>query len=257
MILFWPWFGGVLFQPLPAYTFDFSSEPSTMTENGPDRVELSVGKSPEWSVIWLHGLGADGHDFEPVVAELGLPGLPGIRFVFPHAPYRAVTVNAGMRMRAWYDIRAMDIAASPDVEGIEASAQQLAALVDEEIARGIAPERIVVAGFSQGGAVALHAALTRSLPVAGVIALSTYLPIPADVDAARAAGNVDKPIFLAHGTFDPVVPVALGEQAMRQLKGAGFDVEWHTYAMPHAVSPGEIGDIREWLLRLIGSEAAG
>jgi phospholipase/carboxylesterase len=252
MILTCPWFGSYLYQPLPEFSFDFSSHPDLMTEQQPDRVELETGDSPQWSVIWLHGLGADGHDFEPVVAELQLPGAPAVRFVFPHAPYRAVTVNAGMRMRAWYDIRALNIVAAPDVEGIEASSTVLANLVDEEIARGIAPDRIVVAGFSQGGAVALHTALTRPVSVAGVIALSTYLPLPRDVDEAKAFDAPRPPVFMGHGSFDPIVPISLGEAASQRLADAGFDVTWRTYPMPHSVSPEEIGDIRAWLCSLMG-----
>lgn len=243
MILQWPmpWAGGVLYQPLPLYTFDFLSEPDTMTANSPDRVERVIGNDPTWSVIWLHGLGADGHDFEPLVGELGLSGDPGVRFVFPHAPYRAVTVNGGMRMRAWYDILSMDIARVPDADGVEESCDRLAALVAEEEARGIPAERILLAGFSQGGAIALHAALTRALPVAGVVALSTYLPLPsAAVDGPRP------PVFMGHGSFDPVVPPSLGEAARERMAEAGFEVAWHTYAMPHAVSPEEIADLQAW-----------
>ncbi len=247
MLLRWPWPGGVLYQPVPLPTFDFLSEPSVKTEQTPERVELETGADPAWSVIWLHGLGADGHDFEPVVAELGLSQDPAVRFVFPHAPYRSVTVNGGMRMRAWYDIRSVDIAAAPDAEGIEASSQRVVGLIDEQIDRGIAPGRIILAGFSQGGAIALHTALTRNVPIAGVIALSTYLPLPGDVDLAEKRHATSLPLFLAHGTFDPVVPLALGEAASRRLAEAGFHVAWRTYAMPHAVSPGEIDDIREWL----------
>jgi phospholipase/carboxylesterase len=248
MNLLWPWLGGYLYQPVPAWSFDFLSEPHLMTQQNPDRVELEIGSDPEWSVIWLHGLGADGHDFEPVVAGLGLPKSPSIRFVFPHAPYRAVSVNAGMRMRAWYDIRSMDIASIPDAEGVEASTQRLVELVEEETTRGIATGRVILAGFSQGGAIALHAALTRRPPVAGVIALSTYLPLPTDVDADEARGRT--PVFMGHGSFDPVVPVGLGEAARKRMENAGFDVTWRTYGMPHAVSPEEIGDIRSWLMRL-------
>lgn len=245
MLLRWPWLGGFLLQPLPTFSLDFLSEPLVKTEQGPDRVELTIGDRPEWSVIWLHGLGADGHDFEPVAAELGLPDSPGIRFVFPHAPYRSVTINGGMRMRAWYDIRAMDIVSRPDGEGVEASSDRLAELVEEEMARGIEPGRVVIAGFSQGGAIALHTALTRTPNVAGVIALSTYLPLAADAAAAGTGSGL--PVFMGHGTFDPVVPLALGEAARRRLDEAGFDLTWRTYAMPHAVSPDEIVDIRDWL----------
>lgn len=251
MIVVWPWFDGYLYQPLPTLTLDYTSEPRVMTEQSPDGVEIVHGANPEWSVIWLHGLGADGHDFEPVVSELALPQSPGVRFVFPHAPYRAVTVNGGMRMRAWYDIRAMDIVTDPDVDGIEQSSRRLVEIVEDEIARGIAPEKIVLAGFSQGGAIALHTAFALHHHLAGVIALSTYLPLPDDVDVGIAGANHDVPIFMAHGTFDPIVPIILGEAAKSRLEEAGFDVTWHTYAMPHAVSPGEIRGIREWLLAVM------
>ncbi|KAA3622444.1 MAG: carboxylesterase [Proteobacteria bacterium] len=226
-----------------------------MTAQSPDKLEIVHGENPEWSIIWLHGLGADGHDFEPVVRELALPASVSVRFVFPHAPYRAVTINAGMRMRAWYDIRAMDIVSQPDVEGVEASSKMLAALVEAEVERGVEPGRIILAGFSQGGAIALHTAFELHRHIAGVIALSTYLPLPDDVDLGIASDNHDVPIFMGHGLFDPIVPVALGEAAKERLLAGGFDVTWQTYPMPHAVSPDEIAAIRAWLLDVTGVDA--
>jgi phospholipase/carboxylesterase len=252
MILAWPWLGGYLYQPLPTLSFDFLTEFLPMSDQAPDVLEIVHGAEPEWSVIWLHGLGADGHDFVPVVSELGLPDSPGIRFLFPHAPYRAVSINGGMRMRAWYDIRSMDIVTRPDVEGIEESARYLTGMVEAEIARGVEPCRILLAGFSQGGAIALHTAFALHRHIAGVIALSTYLPLPEDVDVGIAGANHDVPIFMAHGTFDPIVPLALGEAARRRLEQAGFDVTWNTYAMPHAVSPDEIRSIGDWMRALMG-----
>ncbi|MCZ7597366.1 MAG: alpha/beta hydrolase [Gammaproteobacteria bacterium] len=225
-----------------------------MNDSAPDRVEIQIGDSPEWSVIWLHGLGADGHDFEPVVAELGLPTSPAVRFVFPHAPYRAVTVNGGMRMRAWYDIRAVDIVTAPDADGIEASADHLAQLVEDEFARGIDPGKVIIAGFSQGGAIALHTMLTRSLPLAGVVALSTYLPVPSVLGTA-GADRRPVPVFMGHGTMDPVVPLFLGAAAMDRLSEAGYEIEWHTYAIPHSVSPAEIDDLARWFAKVMNSGA--
>lgn len=254
MMIRLPWIGGWLYQVLPHTPVDSTYGPLAMNDSAPDRVEIQIGDSPEWSVIWLHGLGADGHDFEPVVAELGLPTSPAVRFVFPHAPYRAVTVNGGMRMRAWYDIRAVDIVTAPDADGIEASADHLAQLVEDEFARGIDPGKVIIAGFSQGGAIALHTMLTRSLPLAGVVALSTYLPVPSVLGTA-GADRRPVPVFMGHGTMDPVVPLFLGAAAMDRLSEAGYEIEWHTYAIPHSVSPAEIDDLARWFAKVMNSGA--
>lgn len=200
------------------------------------------------TVIWLHGLGADGHDFEPVAEELRLPESLGVRFVLPHAPQRPVTINGGYVMRAWYDIVAMDIAAAPDEAGIRESQRAVAALVDREIARGIAPGRVILAGFSQGGVIALETAAGHQDRVGGAIALSCYAALPEALPQAKGGF----PVFMGHGTQDPVVPHALGAAGREILEAKGYAVEWHSYPMPHSVSWEEIMDIRAWLLRRLG-----
>ena len=212
-------------------------------------VEIATGSgAPEGSVIWLHGLGADGHDFEPIVPELRLPAELGLRFVFPHAPVRPVTLNGGMAMRAWYDIYSLDRGGPVDEEGIRASAALLDDLIEREQERGIAANKIVVAGFSQGGAIALHAALRASDRLAGVMGLSTYLPLRGAFSDEVTAS--DLPIFMAHGSLDPVVPMMLGRDAADLLVETGFNVEWHDYPMAHSVCLEEINDIRAWLLSI-------
>ena len=214
-----------------------------------DAVELETGPGPRASVIWMHGLGADGHDFEPIVPELSLPAAP-IRLVFPHAPQRPVTINGGMRMPAWYDI--LDPSLDPasrreDAQGIRESQAQVEALVARELARGVPASRIVLAGFSQGGAIALHAGLRHAQRLAGIMALSTYLPLQSTLAAEASAANRDVPVFMAHGLADPVV-VPLRATASRDLlRGAGYAVQWHEYPMPHAVCAEEIADIGAWL----------
>jgi phospholipase/carboxylesterase len=212
-----------------------------------ETAEISTGDQPTGSVIWLHGLGADGHDFEPVVPELRLPDDLALRFVFPHAPIRPVTINAGMRMRAWYDIVAIDRRARQDEEGIRASAAATVELIEREKERGVPAGRIVLAGFSQGGAVAIHAALRYPERLAGLIALSTWMSLGGTLAQEASPANRDLPIFLAHGRQDPMVPVALGEQTREALAAAGYPLAWHTYDMPHAVCPAEIADISAWL----------
>ena len=214
-------------------------------------VELATGHSPTASVIWLHGLGADGHDFEPLVPELVRPGERALRFVFPHAPTRPVTLNGGFPMRAWYDIVALDRSAPEDVAGIRASTEAVAELIRRENARGIATERVVVAGFSQGGAIALYAGTRYAERLAGLIGLSCYMPVGGRFIAERAAANVATPVFLAHGTHDPVVDPSFGETTRRQLEAAGYPLEWHTYPMPHAVCPEEVGHLGAWLRKVL------
>lgn len=217
-----------------------------------EAVECSTGGNPDFSVIWLHGLGADGHDFEPIVPELDLAGL-SIRFVFPHAPVRPVTLNGGMPMRAWFDLLDLDRHGRQDESGIRASAEQVEALIRRENARGIGSERIVLAGFSQGGAIALHLGLRRAEGLAGIMALSTYLPL-ADSLAAEASPAASKtPLFMAHGRQDPVLPFAWGQQARDRLLSGGYAVQWHAYDMPHAVCAQEIHDIGAWLLAVLRS----
>lgn len=218
----------------------------------PETVEVETGSQPIGSVIWLHGLGADGHDFEPIVPELGLDGKLALRFVFPHAPLRPVTINGGMSMRAWYDITTLDRGGPQDEAGIRESGALLEALIERERGRGIPCERIVLAGFSQGGAIAAHTALRFPERLAGLMALSTYLPLgdslEAEVFSASGAQPQDLPIFMAHGRFDPMLPMSLGEHSRAQLESAGYRVEWHDYPMAHAVCADEIDDISRWLL---------
>lgn len=210
-------------------------------------VELAPAGPPEAVVIWLHGLGADGNDFVPVVPELGLPDDPGVRFVFPHAPHRPVTINGGYVMRAWYDILAADMDRREDEAGIRESAEAIHRLIEREIAAGIAAHRIVLAGFSQGGAIALHAAVRYPQPLAGVLALSTYLPLAGRLAAEAHSANTGAAIFMGHGLQDTVVPVRLAEQSRDLLTTAGYDVAWHTYRMAHSVNPAELADIGMWL----------
>ena len=207
-----------------------------------------TGANPELAVIWLHGLGADGHDFEPIVPELGLR--IAVRFVFPHAPVRPVTINGGMPMRAWYDIRGFSRTAAEDEAGIRASASAVVELIDREVERGVPSERIVLAGFSQGGAIALHTALRERRALGGVMALSTYLPLAALLAEERSLANAGIPIFMAHGTVDNVLPLALGEAARRALEALGYAVEWHAYPMAHSVCLEEISAIGAWLAAL-------
>ncbi len=213
-----------------------------------DGIEVTTGNQPTGSVVWLHGLGADGHDFEPVVPELRLPDDLALRFVFPHAPVRPVTINGGMAMRAWYDIVSFDASGRADAEGIRESTGLLESLVDREVDRGIDEGRVVIAGFSQGGAIAINAALKTRRRLAGLVALSTYIAGPKELQS-RASGDVP-PVFMAHGTFDPVIPIAWGRASAEGLRDAGFDVEWREYPMAHAVCAEEITDIRDWLLEV-------
>jgi phospholipase/carboxylesterase len=213
-----------------------------------DSIELTTGDAPQLAVIWLHGLGADGHDFEPIVPELGLR-FP-VRFVFPHAPVRPVTINGGMAMRAWYDILGFDRRSQEDAAGIRASGAAVTRLIDREIERGMSSERIVLAGFSQGGAVALHTALREPRTLAGVLALSTYLPLASTLAGERSAANAGVPIFMAHGTEDSVLPFALAEASRRALEALGYAVAWHPYSMAHSVCLEEVSAIGAWLAAL-------
>ena len=214
-------------------------------------VEVETGAEPSSSVIWLHGLGADGHDFEPIVPELRLPATLPTRFVFPHAPVRPVTVNGGMAMRAWYDIVTLDRGGPVDSAGIDASSAALEALIDRERQRGIEPARIVVAGFSQGGVIAINTILRAETKLAGLMALSTWLALPDALQ--RDSLDTSIPVFMAHGRFDPMIPMQYGRGSADRLAEAGFDVEWHDYPMAHAVCPQEIDDIRTWLSRVLAA----
>ncbi|HZF30425.1 MAG TPA: dienelactone hydrolase family protein [Gammaproteobacteria bacterium] len=219
-----------------------------MTETTLATVEVETGPMPRLAVIWLHGLGADGHDFEPIVPQLG--GAGAVRYVFPHAPHRSVTVNGGYVMRAWYDILGFEATAQEDAAGIRASAAAVTKLVDREIGRGVPAERIVLAGFSQGGAIALHTALRDPRTLGGVLALSTYLPLAATLASERSAANAGVPIFMAHGSADAVLPLTLAERSRRTLEGLGYTVDWQVYPMPHAVCQAEIEAIDRWLARI-------
>ena len=214
-----------------------------------ETIEQQTSATPAWSILWLHGLGADGNDFAPIVAELLRSGWPGLRFVFPHAPVRAVTINGGVRMRAWYDILAFgnDFTRQEDAAGVRMSMLQVEELIAREAERGVPASRVILAGFSQGGAIALAAGLRRASPLAGIVALSTYLPM-ADISLAEAtASGRATPVFMAHGSFDPVVPQLLGERSRDALLGAGMAVEWHSYPIQHQVCAEEIDALAGWL----------
>ena len=212
-----------------------------------ETIEQETGPDPEWAVIWLHGLGADGRDFEPLVPELVWPAWPSIRFVFPHAPVRSVTINGGVRMRAWYDILGTEIAARQDEAGVRDSVLKIDKLIERETLRGIASERVILAGFSQGGAIVLACGLRHPHRLGGVIALSTYLPLAQLGDTEFSAASRGLPIFIAHGSADPVVPESLGIMSRDFLKARGYPVEWHSYRMPHSVCAEEISDLARWL----------
>jgi phospholipase/carboxylesterase len=208
-------------------------------------IEKTVGTEPRVSVIWLHGLGADGHDFEPIVDELGLAG--DYRFVFPHAPVRPITINGGLRMRAWFDVLSIDRHAAEDEAGIRASAEAVGALIDAEIARGVPSQRIVLAGFSQGGALALHVALRAPRPLAGALALSSFLPLASALRREAHAANAELSIFMAHGVADPVIGIGLAVASREALEAEGYRIEWKTYPMGHSVCAAEIRDVAAWL----------
>jgi len=212
-----------------------------------ETIEVTTGENPAAAVIWLHGLGADGHDFEPLVPELCWPGAPDIRFVFPHAPVRPVTINGGMAMRAWYDIVSLSSNRDHDQRGIADSVNHAAALVRREMTRGIPAQRIIVAGFSQGGAIAVQLALRFPHRLAGLVALSTYLLLDHRLEEDLHEANRGLPVFVGHGSHDPMVPVQLGEMAAARLRSMGHGVEFHRYPMPHAVCPEEISDLAAWL----------
>jgi phospholipase/carboxylesterase len=209
-------------------------------------IEVETGTSPDAAVIWLHGLGADGSDFVPVVDELGLDGL-SVRFVFPHAPTRPVTINGGYLMRAWYDIAYEDLSQGEDEAGLRESQAAVDALIAREVQRGVSTPRIVLAGFSQGGAIALQAGLRHPQQLAGIVALSTYLPLPNLLAGERNAANAGTPVLMAHGTDDPIVPLALARASQARLSELGYAVEWHTYRMPHSVCLEEIASIGTFL----------
>lgn len=212
-------------------------------------LSVETGANPAASVIWLHGLGADGHDFEPVVPQLGLDGL-ALRFVFPHAPSMPVTINGGYIMPAWYDITQTDFGVRHDRQGIQQSAASIQMLIENEQMHGIKPERIILAGFSQGAAMALHAGLHQPEALAGIIALSGYLLLADEMDRFTDAARAT-PIFMAHGINDPVVPFSLGDSSRRKLEAEGYHVQWHSYPMQHQVCAEELGHIGSWIRRIL------
>ena len=215
-----------------------------------ESVTVETGPAPTAAIIWMHGLGADGHDFEPLVPQLLEQGSPALRFVFPHAPVRPVTINNGYQMRAWYDIIGIDRRSAEDFDGINASADAITVLIRAENARGIPSSRIVLAGFSQGGAMALHLATRFAEKLAGVIALSCYLPLARQFATERSSANLVTPIFMAHGLQDPVVPFSLGDESRHVLEGTGYRVEWHAYPMPHSLCEPEVAAIRAFLRKI-------
>ena len=212
--------------------------------------EVETGATPTHSVIWMHGLGADGHDFVPIVGELGLDRL-AVRFVFPHAPLQPVTINGGYVMRAWYDIGYEDLSLREDEKGVRQSQHAIERLIEREKERGIPVGKIALAGFSQGGAISLQCGLRYPERLAGVLALSTYLPLPDKVDAERSDASRDLPILMLHGTEDPIVPLKLAQASCAKLLTLGYQVEWHEYEMPHSVCPEEIAQIGTWLRRMV------
>lgn len=216
-----------------------------------ETIDIETSANPNAAVVWLHGLGADGNDFVPMVPELVRRGERAWRFVFPHAPARPVTINGGMRMRAWYDILGFERTTTEDEAGFRESDRAVRKLIEREIERGIPAHRIVLAGFSQGGAVSLYTAPRYPERLAGVVALSTYLPLAVRLAQDRLAANNGTPIFMAHGLLDPLVPFAWGVTSREALVALGFPVEWHQYPMPHSVCESEIADIRNFLFRVL------
>lgn len=206
---------------------------------------IDTGQSPRYSIIWLHGLGADGSDFVPIIDDIRLP--VAVRYIFPHAPKRPVTLNGGFVMRAWYDIVTTDIGARQDAQGVHDSQAEVERFIAHEVARGIPPEHIFLAGFSQGGAIVLQTGLRHTARLGGILALSTYLPLHETLADEASAAARTTPIFMAHGRSDPVVPCALGKRSMEYLRELGHTVDWHEYAMPHSVCPQEIAAIERWL----------
>ncbi|MFZ2123166.1 MAG: dienelactone hydrolase family protein [Rhodoferax sp.] len=219
-------------------------------------IQIETAPQPGAAIIWLHGLGADGHDFAGLVPELDLSGCPAIRFIFPHAPSIPVTLNGGYVMPAWYDILGADLIDRQDTAGIRASEQAITALIEREMARGIPASRIVLAGFSQGCAMALHTGLRFPQTLAGIVALSGYLPLAAQFAAERSAANAHTPIFMAHGKQDPVVVPARGEASRDLLTRLGYPVQWHSYPMPHSLHPREVVDIGVFLGQVLAPDVA-
>ena len=216
-----------------------------------DTIDIDTGAKPATSLIVLHGLGADGNDFVPFADEIDLRAVGAVRWVFPHAPMRPVTINGGYVMRAWYDILGTESLRREDEAGLREARAQVEALIARERGRGVAASRIVLAGFSQGCAMTLMTGLRHAERLAGLAGLSGYLPLPADTAAERSPANADVPIFLAHGTYDPMIVLPRASASRDALRGLGYEVEWHEYAMPHSVCAEEIADLQRWLLRVL------
>lgn len=215
-----------------------------------EKIISQTADNPKVVIIWMHGLGADGNDFAPVVPQFNIPNLP-IKFVFPHAPKMSVTINGGMVMRAWYDILMMDIGKHADTQGVLASEKLVHELIDEQIAEGFTHKQIILAGFSQGGAMSLHVSTNLSHKIAGIIALSSYLPMPEKLIENQNNPNINTPLFMGHGSQDPVVPFNLGESSRDALLKAGYSVDWHSYPIQHGVSMEELTDIKQWIINNI------
>lgn len=222
-----------------------------MTTTLLETIQIESAPNPTVSVIWMHGLGADGADFVPIVQELDLSGCPGIRFIFPHAPTMPVTINGGYVMRAWYDILGTDLSKREDEAGLRKSQAAIEALIAQEKSRGIAADRIILAGFSQGCAMTLQTGLRHPEKLAGLLCLSGYVPINATLAAERNAANQNTPIFMAHGRGDPIIPIDRAEKSRDLLKALDYSVEWHEYMMQHSVCPEEIDDISAWFKRVL------
>ncbi len=212
-----------------------------------DAVVVEPKSNHKASIIWLHGLGADGHDFEPIVPELGLSIDTGIKFIFPNAPVRPVTINGGVAMRAWYDVRKTNLREFEDEKSIVESTVLINHYIEKEVANGIPSEKIIIAGFSQGGAIALHCGTRYCDTLAGIVALSTYLPLPQNLDAEKSAANSDTSIFMAHGIYDLIIPVDQGKSSAATLKESGYDIQFIEYTMEHAVCMEEITAIGKWI----------
>jgi phospholipase/carboxylesterase len=216
-----------------------------------DNIEIETAPNPTIAIVWLHGLGADGNDFVPLVRELDLTGLPGIRFVFPHANTMPVTINGGYVMRSWYDIVATDLTRREDEGGLRASQLQVEALIAREKARGIPASRIILAGFSQGCAMTLQTGLRHPEKLAGMLCLSGYLPLASVAGAERSEASLGTPIFMAHGVQDPVVPFARAEESRKVVEALGYQVEWHAYPMQHTLCLEEVQDISKWIRKVV------
>jgi len=213
-----------------------------------EKIEISTSDTPDASIIWLHGLGADGHDFEAIIPELNLPDSLAVRFIFPHAPYRPITLNNGYVMRGWYDIANLEFGSKEDMQGIKESSAQIINLIEQEQSRGIESNRIIIAGFSQGGAIALHTGLRYKKPLAGIMALSTYLPLASTLEKEQQFENKDTSIFMAHGLQDDILKFEFGVQSRILLVQNNYSIDWHDYPMAHSICIEEISHIREWLI---------